>query len=202
MTYDPVLKIALSGPVINFFFAVEIMHPVVGPIRLLDGDGFLTLNGHQFVGRQAGVGMLGPVGTGSDGEGDEAPSLTIAILPENAVVATDLCVPQAQGAAVTFYAGAFDPQTGMVVGLPYVWFIGEVDVPNLPVDDSGGVTFDCVSGFERFFDTEEGMTLSDAFHQSVFAGELGLQYVTDIELQMPWGQDGVRPAIKRAGISS
>jgi hypothetical protein len=196
MSYDPALKAALSGDTVHTFCAVEIVHPVLGTIRLLDGDGFLSIGGNIYLGNQAGVGSMGPVTASDDGEASEAPTLSVTILPETSLIGVDLSSPLAQGAPVTCYAGAFDPVTGGVVGTPYVWFVGEVDVPNLPVDDGGGVTFECVSGFERFLETDEGFTLSHAFHQTIFPGEMGFEYVTDVELQMPWGQDGVRPVLK------
>ena len=36
--------------------------------------------------------------------------------------------------------------------------------------------------------TEEGRRLSDAFHQLVWPGEMGLAFVTDVETTVPWGQ--------------
>ncbi len=50
---------------------------------------------------------------------------------------------------------------------------------------------------ERLFQIEEGRRLSDAFHQKVWPGELGLGFVTDVETWVPWGQ-----ALDTSGIET
>ena len=85
---------------------------------------------------------------------------------------------------------------------PDVLFVGEVDVPELAVGEgTRAVSLRCVSVFEKLFEVEEGARLNDAFHQSIWPGEKGFEYVTDVERHLPWGQDAPRPAaVTSAGV--
>ena len=66
---------------------------------------------------------------------------------------------------------------------------GELDVPTVTWDaNDRRLEFKATSIAERLFATEEGKRLSDAFHQKVWPGELGLAFVTDVETYVPWGQ--------------
>jgi hypothetical protein len=77
-----------------------------------------------------------------------------------------------------------------------VLFMGEVDVPVLDVDKGiRTVTLECVSAWERFFEDDEGVRLTDNWHQSIWPGETGLAYVIEVTRQLPWGQDAPVPAV-------
>ncbi|MEM9965918.1 MAG: hypothetical protein AAGC58_11270 [Asticcacaulis sp.] len=197
MTYDPALQAELSKPVINIFCAVEIDHPYK-TIRLLDGLGVLSFAGKDYVGHDPEVGSLGAVELSADGVGDTAPTLTAVLQQVSNAVAVALCSPQAQGATVQCWMGAFDPQSGQVIGIPYKWFVGEVDVPvhNLGKNVSG-VTNECVAASERFFDIKQGARMNQAAHQAIWPGELGFQYLNDLRIPIPVGRPGARPQLTR-----
>ena len=94
-----------------------------------------------------------------------------------------------QGAAVRIWVGAIDPATGAVVPDPDSLGEYTVDVPILISSEKNRrVSLQLVSALERAFDTDRGNTLSSAFHQSVWSGELGLQYVTGVAQRIYWGQ--------------
>jgi hypothetical protein len=192
---DSTLQTALDQDVVGFFTGVEIQHPE-GTIRLLDAPGVLTFNSSQWSGDQA-IGSLGAVDMAEDGD-TEAPTFVATILPANDTVIPTYAVPAAQGSIVNWWIGAFSPSTGLVIGQPELRFAGEVDFVTFSDGDASALSFNCVSGFERFFDTDDGARLGDAFHQSVWPGEKGFQYLTAILDQMPWGIDGARPPIKYA----
>ncbi|MFT4076842.1 MAG: hypothetical protein QM647_15055 [Asticcacaulis sp.] len=199
MTLDATMKAALQSDVIGLFVAVEIVHPA-GTIHLLDGAGFMVFGGKTFYGHVNGVGSLGTIDVSEDSTGgDDAPTLTIAILPSDATVAGLYAIPSAQGAAVSLWIGCFNPATGLVVGTPDLRFSGEVDTVQWVQADSEGsataLTFEIVSAFERFFEVDDGARLGDSFHQSVWPGELGFQYYSDILDTIPWGTAGTRPAL-------
>ena len=96
--------------------------------------------------------------------------------------------------------GVVDMLTGLVVPDPMVLFDGEIDVPTLRWRQRGReVEYRVVSVFEKFFDQEEGIRLSDSHHQSLWPGELGLSYVTGVTEQVYWGADAPAPTVTTIG---
>lgn len=200
MSYDPILRAGLAAPTTTLVLGVEILHPY-RTIRLVDG-GFVTFEGHQYISDDPDVGSLGGIEGLTEGVGEEAPAIGIAINQANPAVAVELCKPNAQGAPVRCWLGVVNQTTGLLVGQPWVWFVGEIDVPTLGVGgESGNVTFECVSVFERFFETDEGARMSATFLRSIFPDDAGFDYITDVAQSMPWGKDGARPSLSSRGGS-
>ena len=54
---------------------------------------------------------------------------------------------------------------------------------------------EAVSVWERLFDDGEGVRLTNAYHQSAWPGELGFEFVTAVQRQLPWGADTPRPSV-------
>jgi len=108
----------------------------------------------------------------------------------------------AQFSAVTIWVGALDKVTGAVAADPHVLFVGEVDVPTLSGDaESRSLQYSVTSVFELLFEVDEGARLNNAFHQSVWPGELGFEYVSEVQRQLPWGAETARPAAVRDVLS-
>jgi hypothetical protein len=86
-------------------------------------------------------------------------------------------------------AGAADPATGLVIGQPEVLFLGEIDVPTINIDQAGARTLEytIVSVFERLFEVEEGQRASNGWHQTIWPGELGLDFMTGTDVNLYWG---------------
>ncbi len=186
---------ALAGQSVLPFFAVEILLPG-NTIRLLDGPGTVTFSSKTFVGRHSTFGALGPISDIADGVSEEAPRITITVLPPSNAAAATLAAANAQGASVSVWFGTLNPATGLVSDAPELRFIGEVDVPNLRVGQGArSVEFEVSSVWEKLFDDDEGARLSDAFHQWVRPGELGFQYHAETQRQLPWGADVPRPTV-------
>ena len=185
--------LAVDSPLV--FFAVEVLYPTFA-LRLLDGAGMLTLNGNVFVGADPVYGSLVGPDTWQDGVAAEAPHLTFQIQPPTNVAAAQLCNPLAQGSQVSCWFGAINRVTGLPIGASYPMWIGDLDVPTLVADrGSRIVKIDAESAWDRFFDIDEGLLLTNASHQAFWPGELGLEYVTEIQAQIPWGQDIARPVV-------
>ncbi|MFN3584831.1 hypothetical protein [Phenylobacterium sp.] len=190
---SPALDAHLARAQVTLFVAVEIVLPSA-TIRLLDGAGVLTFDSRTFTGRDPVYGVLGPIEPLTDGLDAEAPRVTISLLPPTNTAAATLAAPAAQGSAVSLWFGAVDTATGLVVDAPDLFFVGEVDVPTLRVGKGSRVLeYEVASVWERFFRNDEGARLTDAFHQSVYPGEKGLEFVTDVQRQLPWGADLPRP---------
>jgi hypothetical protein len=181
------LDTAFSADRVPIFGAVSIALPGY-TLRLLDGSGALTFAGGTFVGDDPTYGVLAAVSEIADGASDEAPAVSITILPPNDTAAATLAAPAMQGALVQIYAGSWNIDTGAVIADPVLLFIGEVDVPTLSSGADGRtLEYEVTSISERLFAGDEGLRLSDGFHRSVWPGELGLANVSGVEQTIYWG---------------
>lgn len=189
MTLDPALASALAGTRVTMFGAVEIALPGYD-LCLLDGAGVITFGGRTFVGRDPVYGVLDSIKGLADQMSDQAPQVTLGLIPASTAALSTLLDPAAQGSAVTISIGAVDASSGAVVGVPYPLFVGELDVPTLTWDaNDRRLEYRIGSYAERLFMVEEGRRLSTAFHQSVWPGELGLDHCTSVEQTIAWGQN-------------
>lgn len=183
------------------FVAVEVQTGGA-PMRLLDGSSEVTFAGRTFRGEDPDYGALALLEPIIDGVGDEAPSVRLTVNPPDAAAAARLAGASMQGRPMLLWIGVINPMTGAVDGDPFLAFAGEVDHPILRVGEgTRSVTLECVSIWERFFEDFEGVRLSNAYHQSVWPGELGLEFVTDVKRSLPWGSDAPRPDVVRDATS-
>lgn len=192
---DPTLQTALvaDGPLI--FFAVEIVYPTF-TVRLCDGSGQVTIGGNVFVGADDIYGVLVGPDPFQDGVSAEAPHLTFQIQPPSNTAAAALCDGAAQGSPVSLWFGALDRATGLPIGATQLMWAGALDVPTLVADKNVRIVkIDAESSWDRFFDLDEGILLTNASHQAFWPGELGLEYVTEVQAQLPWGSDAPRPIV-------
>lgn len=197
----PATAAAFGARAVLMFCAIEIDLPG-GALRLLDGPGQVTFDGRTFLGEDPIYGTLGGVESVTDGIESDAPEITVTILPPTMTAAATLASAAAQFSAVTIWVGALDKVTGAVVADPHVLFVGEVDVPTLSGDaESRSLQYSVTSVFELLFEVDEGARLNNAFHQSVWPGELGFEYVSEVQRQLPWGAETARPAAVRDVLS-
>ncbi|CAN5334505.1 hypothetical protein BH10PSE12_BH10PSE12_02640 [soil metagenome] len=201
---DPALQVALAQPAPWIVGAVEILLPGYA-LRLLDGAGAVTLNGNVYLGQDPAFGVLNSISTLTESIGEEAPEIEIEILPGDAAAAADLANSTMQGAQVSIIVAVIDPSTGLQIGTPEVEFLGEIDVPTLTIGEGGQRTlnFTVVSVFERLFEVDEGVRASDGWHQSIWPGELGLEFMNGTDKNLYWGAK--RPAgqqTSRSGVAS
>lgn len=195
MALDASFKAALQADAPTIFHCVELLLPSSVTIRLLDGAGTVTFLSKTFSGLDATYGTVSGIQNFSDGMGAEAPQLTFDILPPSNSAAATLAATAAQGSTVNLWMGAVNVSTGAVIGAPELLFSGVIDVPSLIIGkNTRRVQFDCVSIFERFFEGDEGLEMSNASHQAIWPGETGFDMVTDTERQLPWGSDAPRPS--------
>ena len=188
---------ALQGAQALAFMAVEITLPGQ-TLRLLDGAGEISISGQTFVGGDPTFGVLQAVETFSDGIGNEAPAMRITIIPPTNTASATLASPTAQGGAVRVMVGAANLATGALIADPYLLFVGEIDQGVLNVGKGQrSLVLDCVSAWDRFFEDDEGVRLTHRWHQSVWPGEMGLEFVTEADRQLPWGADAPTPAVVR-----
>lgn len=191
----------LAKPVLILFGAVEIVLPGA-TVRLLDGAGMATFGGRTFVGRDATFGVLGGVSDFADGLDDQAPSLTLTLLPPSNAAMAAFAAATAQGSAVSIWVGAMDAVTGQVIADPDLVFVGETDVPTQKVSDGQReLELTVISFFDRFLETDEGERLNTGFHQSIWAGEKGLEFISFVRNQPIWGADAPQNILVGTGAA-
>jgi hypothetical protein len=181
-------------PSLLLFVAVEIELDS-GFLRLIDGSGAVTFAGRTFTGLDPEFGVLAGIDAITDGFGSTAPSLNIVVNPPTADAAAILAGEDMQGKSVAIWLGLLTPGAG-VVQPPLLVFSGEVDQGVLSVGlGTRSLALACVSIWELMFDDNQGVRLTNAYHQAAWPGELGLEYVTAVTRQLPWGADTPRPQV-------
>lgn len=195
-TLSPGVASALDGLHVVEFHALELVLPSY-TLRLIDGAGFVTFGGNTFVGRDPTYGTIGAIESFDEGVENKAPRLTVTLLPPTNTAAALLANPAAQGGAARLWYGVLNPETGLPVDDPHLEFVGEIDVPVLKVGRARALEIEVSSIWEKLFPRDDGARLNNAFHQSIWPGELGFEFVVDVQGQNPWGQDGPRPAAVR-----
>lgn len=189
---DAALQAALDQQNIWLFGAIRIdMAGIAGrtePLCLLDGAGRLTINGETYVGADEFFGAIDSIDVISEADGEEAPEIRLSLLPPSTSAAAQLASPLMQGREVRIMVGAVDPMTGLTIGQPEIKFLGEIDVPTLSSRlGERSLEFTIVSVFERLFEVEDGVRAQDGWHQSIWPGEKGLEYMTGTDKNLYWG---------------
>ena len=204
---SPAMDAALAAPVIVDFMAVEVALPFA-TIRLLAGaselkfpvpDPTTGIPGavQTFTGEDPVYGTLSSIDGTTEGLGTSSPRLRITLNPPTRVAAAQLNLPTNQNAMVRLWYGCLNVTTGEVIPDPLSLFWGKLDQPRFVGGPTRahGVEYDAASAMESLFASDEGQRLNHAFHIRVFPGELGLQYVTEVERNLPWGQNVARAAM-------
>lgn len=189
--FTPAMETALRQPFATVFGAVKVELPD-RTVCLVSG-GVVTFGGDTYVSQDDVFGTIAAVGRVKDGTGDEAPALSITLLPDSDADAATLSSPTYQGSPVSLFYGAIDPATGAVIADPLGLFYGELDQPTLTVDQGiRELEYEAASAFDRLFSGDEGIRLSDSHHMEVWPDESGLANVTGVQRSIYWGID--RPA--------
>jgi hypothetical protein len=199
---DAGLKSALSQQSVLLFGAIKIELPGY-TLRLLDGAGTVVINGETYTGEDPNFGTLDVISDLSEEIGDGAPEITVTINPPTVSAVAVLSASNMQGAVAHLMAGAIDRTSGLVIGTPETLFLGEVDVPTIAIDDRGARTleYSIVSGNERLFEVEEGQRASNGWHQSIWPGELGLEFMTGTDVNLYWGAKPAAGSTAKKGNS-
>lgn len=193
MTLSPLMAADLQRPVVLMFCAVQIELPGY-TLRLVDGAGRVSFMvgdaAATFLGRDPTYGALGGISEVVDGVASEAPAVTLTLLPKTNSAMAAIAAPAAQRSRVMIWVGDVDQVTGVVIGEPELWFIGETNVATQGVgQNSRALSVTVNSALSRFLAPDEGARLNNGFHQRCFPGELGLQYIANVDRTIPWGSD-------------
>lgn len=156
-------------------------------IRLCDG-GFVPWGSEIYQVTDDVFGMIGSMDVFEEGVGDEVPAFSITFLPASTAAAIDLAAPGMQGSRLRLWLAEIDDLTGQIIVAPDQQVDAQLDQVRLVTGKNRRelpMTF--VPRGERFFSSNEGNSLSNAFHQSIFPGELGEVNATGLTGAVAWG---------------
>jgi hypothetical protein len=197
---DSALKTALEGAAPVTFTAVSIALNGGATIRLVSG-GLVTIDGNAYAAEDSTYGTLGSVETIGDGADGQATRATITLLPPSAAAIAAIAAATAQGSPVYVYQGAVNPSTGVLIGVETL-FRGELDFGRLQVGSAYSLIMECGTEEGRLLEENAERKLSDSFHQAVWPGELGLEFVTTVARKIYWrANDPAGPGVVRATMT-
>lgn len=171
-----------------------------GAICLTDG-GFAVHDAGEgegpetYFGRHPVYGVLSSVGAIKDGADAQTQRVPITILPSSDVAAAALANPSTQGVRVQWWEGVIDPVTGGLMGQPELKFDGEFDKAPFKVGDDWSLTLECGTQAERQLEPNADWRLNNAFHQKIWPGELGLQFVDGVTRKKEWRSRPENPGV-------
>lgn len=201
---DPILTSALGQPITGMFVGLklDLTSTVLGrTVCLLDGAGRIVHGTDVYTGIDDAFGTIDSVEEISDGSGESAPELVISLFPNSASTTATIANPAMQNCLAKVITGSFDLTTGLVIGEPEIKFLGQIDVPTLTLSQGvRRVEISIVSVFERLFENDDAVRASDGYHQSVWPGELGFEYMTGTDKNLYWGAKPPSGATSRSGF--
>lgn len=175
-----------------FFEAVQIEWEADdAPVMRLLSGGFVsfTVDGSSetFLPRSDDYGLLGSVSTFSDGIEATASRGEVTILGPSSDGIGYISAAKSQGSRVRIWNGAVNPSTGAVVGAPELIFDGEFDYADVPVGPSStAFVLNVGTRQERQLEPDAQRRLTDAYHQSIWPGELGCKNVSAVNRKVYW----------------
>jgi hypothetical protein len=145
-------------------------------------DGALTeeifLDDHPDFGFVTGIGLIrdGAVASAI------APDIEISPATQNGLVELE---QTGQGARWTLWQGLVERDTGAVIGTPTVWESAVLNKPALRRDkDTRSLRFTSMTADQLIVVDEDAERQTDAFHQSIWPGELGFSQVINVNREV------------------
>jgi hypothetical protein len=158
-------------------------------IRLCDG-GFVVWGAETFRSKDETFGIIGSMEGMEEGVGDEVPTFSMTFLPVSTAAAAQLSAPGMQGSRMRLWIAEQDVDTDAIIGTPDQQFDGQLDQTKLIIGrGKRELEMSFVPMGERFFNSNDGNTLSSAFHKSIYPGELGEDNATGLSSAVAWGTE-------------
>lgn len=188
--FTPAQDLALAAARVMPFAAIEMITPTRS-VYLLVGSGFVTFGGNTYLAADDVFGVFSDIEAISDGVGSQAPALTVTLIPPRGGNIDAVSNENLQDSPFRIYLGVMNPVTGRPIDDPLLMIDGLLDVPTVKIDESGNlkVDYDIGSIFDEFFLSNDAARLSDGFHQYLWPGELGCNFVTWVLHQIYFGTE-------------
>jgi hypothetical protein len=121
----------------------------------------------------------------------EAPNMSITLIPSGTADREDIASAVVQLSPVRAWLAALTldaSQHLIVIPDPEPVFDGFIDQATIRLNEKqDDFDYTLLSAFDYLFEDSEGQRLNGSFHQSVWAGEKGLDNVTGITKKIYWG---------------
>jgi hypothetical protein len=191
MALSNALNVALEQPTYTAFMAVQ-MYTANAIINLVDGCGFVTFsalgNSTTFTSNDPVYGTLSAIAQVSEAVATSAGSTQVTMYPAGTAGFVDINSPLNQGAPCNIWVGAVDPATGLSIGSPELIWQGRYDFAKSTISgQTRSVVIEVVTVLDRLFIQNEGLVLSNAWHQSIWPGETGLSLNIEASADPFWG---------------
>ena len=184
---DVALRSALADPTPTVVTLVRLALRGGPVICWVKEGGETRFDGETYIGRDEVFGVVSKIETPSDGADGQASRCAITVLPASDAGLVQLTAPTAQGSHVEIWTSALNRTTGLPIGEELEpLFIGELDYGDMSVAGSRSLVLDCGTEEGRQLEPNAERRLSHSFHQSVWPGEMGLEYVTKIKQKVWW----------------
>jgi hypothetical protein len=182
------------------FFEIDLPS---GTRRLLLGSGEAAYGGNTFKGYDSTIGSISSGDELKEDSSGVAPNTSITIQVASSATKADIAGEDVQLAPVRISLAALGLDTGkhvIAIPDPELMFDGFIDQAVSDLDkQKDEITYTVLSAFDYFFEDSEGQRLNDQFHESMWAGELGLSNVTGVARKIYWGALGPNSA---SGVAS
>ena len=165
-----------------------------GTIRVCDG-GVALFNGegddatHIYRSEDSRFGTIAGADALTEGIGSEVPATALTFLPNGNEASEALTSPDMQFSPVSIWLIEKDPVSGVTINQE-LFFKGVVDVPTFREGSEGRlIDMRLVALSELFFQGNDGNRLSEENHKRIHPGERGLDNMTGVEIEVPWGTE-------------
>lgn len=175
-----------------FVIDIELSSPA-HTVRYCEG-GTVTFNSNVYTDRDDYFGTLSSIDNVVNGEGDQAPGFDMMWTPPNLAAVNQIGAVENQGGLVSLYVLTVNRATNAVLDSKEI-FSGIIDFVVLHGNKSEQkLQLGLTTEIDRFFNTDKGNTLNDAFQKSVWPSDEGLSNCTGVLVPVPWANDAPKGA--------
>jgi hypothetical protein len=154
-----------------------------GVVRFDPGTGLAS-----FTGSHPGFGTIAGFDIFETGIGDQVEGGTISFAPPADAATSAWWRVDLENSRLRLWLGEIDPADGVTLTTAEPVADWLVDTASRDQDDGQDLlTISFMTRQEKLFEIRQGNVCSDAFHQSIWAGERGFENCTDAQAFFAWG---------------
>jgi hypothetical protein len=186
----PAMVAALSSgrALVTVFYEFQLPS---GTHRLMLGSSEAVWGANTFVGYDPNFGHVDSGEDVRESADGTAPNTSVTIVPSASATRSAIGGPVVQLSPLKMWLAVLtlDGSNKIIaVPDPEPVFDGFIDQSTITLAKGRDeVDYSIISAFDYFFEDSEGQRLNGGFHQSVFAGELGLDNVSGVTKHLYWG---------------
>jgi len=191
MDVDLIAELASQAPMTVLLYTWELDEETT--IRWTDG-GFVRWDGELYR-ALTDYGVINRTDEIVDGIDNEVTACTIEVMPADQDAHDAMTAYSVQGSRITQHLGVVDFATGLLIGEPDLLLTSEVDDHSLG-SAAGAIAIHTITEEARMLEADDQRRATDAFHQSIYPGELGYSNKTTLRRKRYWRLDNPNNAIR------